>query len=109
LRRRAQASRPELVISYERHAEIAGRLWVLGYLAGEDDLRARANASATTKSYEVRSGKRLISFQNADTATEAVLKYLSSMGCVRDELVRVAADAVSWRGAVYRAVPLGSD
>jgi hypothetical protein len=61
------------------------------------------------KSYEVRSGKRLISFQNADTAVEAVLEYLCSMGSTRDELMRVAADAVSWRGAVYRAVPLGSD
>jgi hypothetical protein len=76
---------------------------------GEDVLRASADASATRKSYEVRSGKRLISFQNANTATEAVLEYLCSMGCRRDELMRVAVDAVSWRGAVYRAVPLGSD
>jgi hypothetical protein len=72
-------------------------------------LRARDNASAPKNSYEVRSGKRLISLQNASTATEAVLKYLCAMGCRRDELMREAVDTISWRGAVYRAVPLGSE
>jgi hypothetical protein len=75
----------------------------------EDVLGARADASVMRKSYEVRSGTRLISFQNADTAAEAVLGYLCSTGCTRGELTRVAADAVSWRGAIYCAVPLGSD
>ncbi len=43
------------------------------------------------------------------TASEAVIEYLSSIGCRGEEISRVAADAASWRGAVYRAVPLGSD
>jgi hypothetical protein len=60
-------------------------------------------------SYEVRCGTRLISFQNANTAREAVIEYLRSMGCRDDEIMSVAADAANWRGAVYRAVPLGSD
>jgi hypothetical protein len=60
-------------------------------------------------SYEVRSGKRLVSLQNANTAREAVIEYLRSMGCRDDEVTTVAADAATWRGAVYRASPLGSD
>jgi hypothetical protein len=72
-------------------------------------LRARDNASASKNSYEVRAGKRLASFENANTAREAVLKYLCAMGCRPDELMSVAVDTISWRGAAYRAVPLGSD
>jgi hypothetical protein len=60
-------------------------------------------------SYEVRSGKRLVSLQNANTAREAVIEYLRSMGCRDDEVTTTAADAATWRGAVYRALPLGSD
>ena len=60
-------------------------------------------------SYEVREGERLISFQNANTAAEAVLKCLCGMGCRRGELMSVAVDTISWQGAFYRAVPLGSD
>ena len=60
-------------------------------------------------SFEVRSGKRLISFQNATTAHEALIEYLRSIGCRDDELARVAMDAITWRGTVYRAIPLGSE
>jgi hypothetical protein len=60
-------------------------------------------------SYEVRTGKRLIAFQNTNTALEAVIEYLRSVGCRDDEVTRVAVNAVTWRGAVYRAIPLGSE
>jgi hypothetical protein len=60
-------------------------------------------------SYEVRTGKRLVSFQHANTAAEAVIEYLRSAGCRDNEVTRVAVDAVTWRGAVYRAIPLGSE
>ena len=60
-------------------------------------------------SYEVRCGRRLISLQNAHTAREALMEYLRSIGCRDREIVSVSADAVTWRGAVYRAVPLGSE
>jgi hypothetical protein len=63
----------------------------------------------TRISYEVRTGKRLISFQHASTAMEAVIEYLRSIGCRDDEMTRVSTNAVTWRGAVYRAIPLGSD
>jgi hypothetical protein len=60
-------------------------------------------------SYEVRCGWRLISLQNAHTAREALMEYLRSIGCRDREIVSVSTDAVTWRGAVYRAVPLGSE
>jgi hypothetical protein len=59
-------------------------------------------------SYEVRCGARLLSFQSADTAREAVVEYLRSVGCREEEITGVAVNAVTWRGAVYSAIPLGS-
>ena len=54
-------------------------------------------------SYEVRSGGRLVSLQEASTAQEAVLQYVRSLGCRQEEIRRVAPDTVAWRGAVYSA------
>jgi hypothetical protein len=54
-------------------------------------------------SYEVRSGGRLISLQEASTAQEAVFQYVRSLGCRQDEIRRVAPDTVAWRGAVFSA------
>jgi hypothetical protein len=59
--------------------------------------------------YEVRSANRLISLEKASTAQEAVIEYLRSIGCRDDEIVRVAANAAAWRGAVYRALPASAD
>jgi hypothetical protein len=59
--------------------------------------------------FEVYSGRRVVSLQLATTAQEAVLEYLLSIGCRNDELSRVGINAVSWRGAVYKAVPASSD
>jgi hypothetical protein len=58
--------------------------------------------------FEVYSGRRVVSLQLATTAQEAVLEYLLSIGCRNDELSRVGINAVSWRGAVYKAVPASS-
>jgi len=60
-------------------------------------------------SWEVHCGRRLVSRETAHTAREAVIEYLRSIGCRDDEMTSVAANAVTWGGAVYRAVPLGSD
>jgi len=60
------------------------------------------------ESFEVCSGKRRVSLRRASTAAEAVIDYLRSMGCRDDEMMRVGTDAVTWRGAVYRAVPAPS-
>jgi hypothetical protein len=54
-------------------------------------------------SYEVRSGGRVVSLQEASTAQEAVFQYVRSLGCRQDEIRRVAPDTVSWRGAVFSA------
>ena len=58
------------------------------------------------ESFEVCSGKRRVSLRRASTASEAVIDYLRSMGCRDDEMMRVGMNAVTWRGAIYRAVPV---
>ncbi len=60
-------------------------------------------------SYEVRCGRRLISRQRASTAREAIIEYLRSLGCRDDEMSWLGADAISWNGAVYRAVVVSAD
>jgi hypothetical protein len=59
--------------------------------------------------YEIRSGRRALTTRDASTPQHAVLDYLKSMGCRDADIVRLARDGVSWRGAVYRAVPVGTD
>jgi hypothetical protein len=39
----------------------------------------------------------------------AVVEYLRSMGCRDDEMSTLGADAISWNGAVYRAVAVAHD
>jgi hypothetical protein len=55
--------------------------------------------------YEVRSGGRTVSQQEASSAQEAVLHYVRSLGSREDEIMRLAPDAVAWRGAVFSAMP----
>lgn len=62
-----------------------------------------------TRSYEVRCGRRTVARQTASSAPEALAEYLRGLGCHRDEVVRMGANASSWRGAVYRAVPADDD
>jgi len=61
------------------------------------------------KSYEIRCGKRLVGLNAAHTARESVIEYLRSLGCRDSEMASVAVNALTWRGAIYRAVPLGSE
>ena len=61
--------------------------------------------AAGVTSYEIRSGRRAVARKGASTPQEALVDYLRSLGCKDDEMVRVGTDAVSWHGAVYRAVP----
>ena len=60
------------------------------------------------RTYELRQGRRQIGLRDAATAQEALLDYVRSLGCRDNEIARLGADAVSWRGAVYRAVPVWS-
>jgi hypothetical protein len=59
--------------------------------------------------YELRSGEHRIGLREASTAQQALLDYLRARGCADDEITRLGPDAVSWRGAVYRAVPVSSE
>ena len=70
--------------------------------AGSNEATPAATRRRAT-SYEVRSGGRLVSLQEASTAQEAVLQYVRSLGCRQEEIRRVAPDTVAWRGAVYSA------
>ena len=58
------------------------------------------------KNYAVTSGRQTVAVREATTAQEAILDYLRGLGCRPDELVRMGAEAVAWRGAVYRAAPV---
>jgi hypothetical protein len=44
--------------------------------------------------------------RQASSAHEALFDYARSLGCRDEEIVRIGLDAVSWRGAVYRAEPV---
>ena len=59
--------------------------------------------------YELRSGDNSIGQREAGTAQQALLDHLRSRGCSDVEITRLGPDAVSWRGAVYRATPVSAD
>ena len=60
-------------------------------------------------SFEVRSGKRVVTRQRASTAREALIEYLRSMGCRDDDMATLGVDAMGWNGAVYRAVAVRTE
>jgi hypothetical protein len=55
--------------------------------------------------YEVRSGRHTVAQKQAASAQEALMDYVRGLGCRDDEIVRLGADSVSWRGAIFRAEP----
>ena len=58
-----------------------------------------------TKKYEIRSGRRTVKVLYSVSPLQAVVDYVSTFGCSRDEIVVIGADTVSWRGARFSAVP----
>ena len=58
--------------------------------------------------YEVHSGDRLIGSRKASTAQAALFDYVRSLGCQDEDVMKLAPDAISWRGAVFRAVEVSS-
>jgi len=58
-----------------------------------------------TKKYEIRSGPRTVSVRYSVTPLQAVIDYVSTFGCKRDEIVTIGVDTVAWRGARFSAVP----
>jgi hypothetical protein len=77
-------------------------------LATRDSLAAGIIRGMTT-TYRLSSGDRLIELREAFTAQQALFDYLRSLGCQDEEIMKLSDDVVSWRGAVYRAVPVSSD
>ena len=61
------------------------------------------------RTYEIRSGTRSLSLREAATGQHAITDYLRSVGCRDGEIVRLGANGVSWRGAVYEAVPVSGE
>jgi hypothetical protein len=60
--------------------------------------------------YEIRSASgRVLSQREAGTAQQAAIDYARSMGCSDDEIIRIANDTVSWRGAQFTAVPKSTE
>jgi hypothetical protein len=57
-----------------------------------------------SKTYEIRSGRRTVSVQYSVTPLQAVVDYVTALGCKRDEIVTIGVDTVAWRGARFSAV-----
>ena len=53
--------------------------------------------------YHVLSGRRVVATRSGFSAREVALDYVRSLGYKREEIISFSADAVAWRGAVYRA------
>ena len=62
----------------------------------------------SSESYEIHAGRKLVGSVDASTAQEALVLFLRARGCRDDEISRRSTDSVSWRGALYRAVPAES-
>lgn len=60
-------------------------------------------ASDQRLSYSVYSGRRAVGVRKAWSPAEAVIEYLVGLGCRGDEIVRMAPNAVAWRGATFTA------
>jgi hypothetical protein len=63
-------------------------------------------ASDGRLSYSVYSGRRPVTVRKAWSGAEAVIDYLTTLGCRSNELRTVGPNAVTWRGATFTAVPL---
>jgi hypothetical protein len=69
-------------------------------------LRLRWYGASVPETYEITSGSRALTRRDATTPQHALMDYLRSLGCSDAEIVRIAPDQVSWRGARYSAAPL---
>jgi hypothetical protein len=57
------------------------------------------------RSYQIILGGERVSVRDAASAQLALVEYLLMAGCRDEDIVRLGTRSVSWRGAVYRAVP----
>ena len=67
----------------------------------------RSSMTVTPKrTYEIRLMGRVVSRRDDIDPQLAVLDYLREMGCEDEDDIRIGNDSVSWRGALYTAVPV---
>lgn len=59
---------------------------------------------SSTRRYEIRSGRRLVSTQYSVSPLQAVVDHVRSYGVKDDEILRLGVDCVAWRGARFSAV-----
>ena len=60
-------------------------------------------ASDGRHDYSVYSGRRSVGVRKAWNGAEAVIDYLTTMGCRSNEIVMMGPDSVVWRGATFTA------
>lgn len=63
-------------------------------------------ASDGRLSYSVYSGRRVVGVRKAWSPAEAVIEYLTCLGCRGNEMVTMGPNAVIWRGATFTATPV---
>jgi hypothetical protein len=56
--------------------------------------------------YSVYSGRRSVGVRKAWSGAEAVVEYLTTMGCRSNEIVTLGPNSVLWRGATFTATPV---
>jgi hypothetical protein len=54
-------------------------------------------------SYEIMQGRKCVGVRLAPSSLMALVDYLRAAGCGDADVIRLGTNAVSWRGAVYRA------
>ena len=59
--------------------------------------------------YEVHSGDRVVGSRTASTPQAALFDYVRSLGCRDEDVMKLAPDSISWRGAVFTAVKVSSE
>src|SRR5262245_60193744 len=78
----------------------------VGLRQHEHPQRRHDMASDGRLNYSVYSGRRAVSVKKAWSGAEAVIEYLTAMGCKGSELVTLGPNSVTWRGATFTAVPV---
>ena len=66
-------------------------------------------ASDGRLTYSVYSGRRAVAVRRAWSGAEAVIEYLTTLGCRGNEIVTLGPNSVTWRGATFSASPIDLD
>lgn len=58
------------------------------------------------ETYEIRSGRKVVTVQVASSPQEALLGYLRACGSRDADIVRLGATKAAWHGAVFSVAPV---